>query len=407
FILYLDTYGNLIGFEAADDSSSSSVTKNYLYVKSVSPDAYDGFDDAEVKVKVQFTDGTWDTVYLNVTDEDTEEASVKIAGTTYDLRADTESTSYEADDIAAIKSAAQGKIFSYTVNSSGYYTLKSIGTKAEQYDYISVDDVSAVKLDSDTKYATSTTKLVLVEDGKTYTGYANFPDDEYDAPVLALYTNTSQTRLTYLYVFGDDASTVDDLVYAVYKGVGDSTSDGTYYEFYVAGSVASYLFDDDDYSSGDFTSYEAGWIEVGSDGYSDFYAYSDYKTTGEYDIDDDDSDETITYAAYKNDYFMYAGVVVSKSSDSIGVDVDGNGTEDFVFALADDYEKTRVKTGSSRSATAASEGDYVWVFTEDEAVSNSMSAEAVAVVAVNNEISGAVTYFTKIGVANYYLTTAE
>ncbi|MCC8079562.1 MAG: hypothetical protein LIO57_05850, partial [Oscillospiraceae bacterium] len=400
FILYLDTYGNLIGFEAADDSSSSAVTKNYLYVKSADADYYDSFDDAYVKIKAQFTDGTTAVVYLNVSNEDdSEKASVKIPVEQTDGTFKTETFYVIKDNLNNVIDAVAGKIFAYTVNSSGYYTLKSIGTKAEQYGYISVDDVSAVKLgdsstSTDTKYATSTTKLVLVDDGKTYTGYSNFPDDSYTTPVLAIYTNTSKTRLTYLYVFGDEVSTAEDLVYAMYKGVGDSTGDGTYYDFYVGGSVVSYLFDDDDYSNNSFTAYEAGWIEIGSDGYSDFYGYSEYSTeVGYYNIDSDETNESIYYATYKDDYYIYAGEVVTKSSDSIGVDINGDGDEDFVFALADDYEKTRVKTGSSRSATAASEGDYVWVFTEDEAVSNSMSAEAVAVIAVNSDITAAATYF--------------
>ncbi|MCD8100930.1 MAG: S-layer homology domain-containing protein [Oscillospiraceae bacterium] len=381
FVLYLDTYGNLIGFESADESSSSSVTKNYLYVKSASAEAYDGFDDAYVKVKVQFTDGTTDTVYLNVSNEDSDtKAKVTIEGSAMPLLDDD-----DADDIVA---AVKGKIFAYTVNSSGYYTLKSIGTKAEQYSYISVDDVTAVTLGSSTKYATSSTKLVLVDDAKTYSGYANFPDAEYDTPVLAIFTSTSQTRLTYIYVFGDDITTSDDLVYAMYKGTGDSVSDGTYYDFYVAGSVVSYLFDDDEYDSSDFTTYEAGWIEVNSDGYTDFYAASDYT----------DSSSGYSFINYSDDYFIYAGVVTTKASDSIEVDVDGDGEADYVFALADDYEKTRVKSTSSRSATAASEGDLVWVFTEDDAVDNSMSAEAVAVIAVNPDIAKAVTYFESIGV---------
>ncbi|MCC8079520.1 MAG: S-layer homology domain-containing protein [Oscillospiraceae bacterium] len=405
FILYLDTYGNIIGFEPADESASSSVTKNYLYVESLQASGYDGFDDAEVKVKASFTDGTTQTIYLKVSSAGKTTANVTIDGVEYALNGLSSSPLYYSTTVtdngdgtttttkaqaatSTGNTSVAGQFYAYTVNSDGYYTLKSIGSKAAQYSTITVTDKSAVTLGGATKYATSSTKLVLVDDQKTYTGYSNFADlTALTTPVLAIFTNSAQTRLSYIYVFGDDVTTADNLIYAMYKGAGDSTSDGYYYDFYVNGSVVSYLFED----SQSFDSYRAGWIEEKSDGYTTFTQY-----VGD-DYNANDTAQAYPYAQYDSDNYLYVGVVTSVSSESIAISLtDASTTEDYVFAIADDCETTRVKSGSSRSASSANEGDLVWIFTDDDAVANTMSAEAVAIIAINPDL--APTYFSTIGV---------
>ncbi|MCD8192905.1 MAG: S-layer homology domain-containing protein [Oscillospiraceae bacterium] len=396
YTIYVDTYGNMIGFEEADGSSSSSIsTKKYLYAESAKATGYDGFDDAEVKVKATFTDGTTSTIYLKMNDEDTDDAYVKIAGETIYI-----DSSYDDDPLYDNDGdLVAGHIYSYTENSSGYYTLNKLGSTADEYYGVIVDDVSAVKLYTSssgsrttTLYANSSTRLVLVDDQKVYTGYSNFPDEDYDQSytdmVLIIRASSGSTRLNYIYVFGDDVSSTDSLIYAMYTGSGDvqSTSNDTETaQFWVNGSKVTYEFDDGDIDS-DWYKFQAGWIEIGSDGLAEFTPF-----------DGTASDEYST--SYDKDNYMYFGYVTDKDSDSIDVDINGRS---YVFSFADDYEKTRLKSGGSGSSSSPSAGDYVWVFTEDPADSSSdYTSEAIAVIAIDEGNSNISSLLSNIGYTAY------
>ncbi|MCD8017402.1 MAG: S-layer homology domain-containing protein [Oscillospiraceae bacterium] len=388
YVLYLDTYNNMIGFEEADESDSSTVsTKNYLYVESAKATGYDGFDDAEVKVKATFTDGTTQTIYLKVNDADEDDAYVKIAGETIYI-----DSSYDDDPLYDNDGdLIAGYIYAYTENSSGYYTLNKLGSSAAEYYGVIVDDVSAVKLytnssctSTTTLYANSSTKLVLIDDQKVYTGYSNFPDKDYDNAdrVLVIKSSSGSTRLTYIYVFGDDVSATEDLIYAVYTGSGDvvSTSNDTETaQFWVDGSKVTYEFDDGDIDS-DWYKFQAGWIEIDSDGLATFTPY-DGTAGGVSQFENDD-------------YYLYFGLVTDKDSDSIDVTING---ETYVFSFSDDYQKTRLKAGGSGSSSAPSEGDYVWVFTEDYAEDNDNTAEAVSIWAIADGNSNVSSLISNVG----------
>ncbi|MCC8079834.1 MAG: S-layer homology domain-containing protein [Oscillospiraceae bacterium] len=388
FVVYVDTYGNMIGFEEADGSNSSSVSaKSYLYVESAKATAYDGFDDAEVKVKASFTDGTTQTIYLKVNDADDEGAYVKVgnndSNSTEQIYITTSAyggNNEESQLVFKDGSTVSGHIYSYTKNSSGYYTLNKLGNNASEYSGVVVDDVSAVTFNgpSATLYANSSTKLVLVDDQKIYTGYSNFPDEDFSSDadaVLAITASSGSTRLTYVYVFGDDVSSTDNLIYAMWNGTSDvayTENDTVTAVFWVNGSKVTYEFDNDDdlyNDSGELTRYEAGWIEIGSDGLAEFTPYSDKST-------------------YDKDNYLYVGTVTDKDGDTLTVNIGG---VTYYFTMADDCETTRIKSGNSGNSSSASTDDLVWVYTEDPAVAAtdasgnivSYSAEAVATLAID------------------------
>ncbi|MCD8374330.1 MAG: S-layer homology domain-containing protein [Oscillospiraceae bacterium] len=348
FTVYLDAQGNAAGYELTEDDASA--TQSYLLVTDSEASAYSALNGAAtVKVAVTFTDGTDDVIYLKVSDATKSSASVTIAGTKY--------TVADYDDEAIVPETA----YAYTVNSSGYYTLKALGSKANVASSVTTDsDTTAVKFDTGTLYATSSTKLVLVDDAKTYTGYTNFPNKTFDDnTVLYVTTAANGSRLSYIYVFGD-ATVSEELVYAMYKGDATTTSDGTEYNFWVNGSVQTYLFEDTISQS----KYNTGFINVDSDGYATFVPYSGNPTQ---------------YGS--QDSYVYCGTVTNVYTDSVYVDIDG---ETYVFAIADDCETTRISSSGNASSANPREDDTVYVFTEDLAEDNSNTAEAVALFAKAN-----------------------
>ena len=124
--------------------------------------------------------------------------------------------------------------YSYTVNTSGYYTLKELdadetGTAVG----ITTDgDTSAVKFTTSdsktvTRYANSSTELVYVDSGATYTGYTNFPSKSYDSDdgvsVLYVTSGANSTRLTNIYVVGTGSTSVD-VTFAMFAGPSEASS---------------------------------------------------------------------------------------------------------------------------------------------------------------------------------------
>ncbi|MCC8048815.1 MAG: S-layer homology domain-containing protein [Oscillospiraceae bacterium] len=154
-----------------------------------------------------------------------------------------------------------------------------------------------------------------------------------------------------------------------YTGSGDvqSTSNDTETaQFWVNGSKVTYEFDDGDIDS-DWYKFQGGWIEIGSDGLATFTPFD--------------------------------GTASDKDSDSIDIDINGR---QYVFSFADDYEKTRLKSGGSGSSSSPSAGDYVWVFTEDPADSSSdYTSEAIAVIAIDEDNSNISSLLSNIGYTAY------
>ena len=391
YTFYQDSYGNIIGAELYSGSASSG---NYLYLSDSYASYYSAlYGEAYVAAAVTFVDGTEDVIYLRVTNSTS-------ATSAYFYNPDLESTYYIRSGAASGTSSPvyddNNKIiayegygdvidagwYSYTVNSSGYYTLSELDTDVAgtATGVTTDDDTTAVKFDTDnnssvdkTLYANSSTELVLVDSGLVYTGYTNFPsadygtlDDPSDTDVSVLYVTNSGGRLTDIYVLGTGSTTVD-VTFAVYRSSVGTTADGSQYSFYVDGSYSTYLFA----SADSLTRYTSvGFLLEDSDGYYSFVDASNASTYG---------------------YDFTTGIVLDADDDFVEVWVDSNNddTQDsdevYYFALAEDAEVTRITGVSSASHGTAREGDTVYVFS-DELASGEYSAEAYAVFAVDEDL---------------------
>lgn len=391
YTFYQDSYGNIIGAELYSGSASSG---NYLYLSDSYASYYSAlYGEAYVAAAVTFVDGTEDVIYLRVTNSTS-------ATSAYFYNPDLESTYYIRSGAASGTSSPvyddNNKIiayegygdvidagwYSYTVNSSGYYTLSELDTDVvgTATGVTTDDDTTAVKFDTDnnssvdkTLYANSSTELVLVDSGLVYTGYTNFPsadygtlDDPSDTDVSVLYVTNSGGRLTDIYVLGTGSTTVD-VTFAVYRSSVGTTADGYQYSFYVDGSYSTYLFA----SADSLTRYTSvGFLLEDSDGYYSFVAASE-----------DSADD---YG-----YGFTTGIVLDADDDFVEVWVDSNNddTQDsdevYYFALADDYEATRINSSESLTGSRAQEGDTVYVFSTKV---SSGTAEAYAVFALDEDL---------------------
>lgn len=374
YTFYLDNSGNIIGMALY---SGSAASLNYLYVAEGNTNSYAAAysalsGEAYVAVAVTFVDGTSDVIYLRVNN------ATSSSATFYNPSVDDDSDEViGTQEITTGYGVIDAGWYSYTVNTSGYYTLKELdadetGTAVG----ITTDgDTSAVKFtDSDentvTRYANSSTELVYVDSGATYTGYTNFPSKSYDSDdgvsVLYVTSGANSTRLTNIYVVGTGSTSVD-VTFAMFAGLSGTTSDGYNYVFYVDGVSGTYLFDS---SLSGVSGYDVGFLVENSDGYYDFHKF-----------DGADND----YFASSSGYYVYTGVVTASESDYLVVDSDSDGDDDYNFALADSYEATRINASESLTSGRAQEGDKVYVFATEV---DDGAAEAYAVFAIDGDVAG-------------------
>ena len=381
YTFYQDSYGNIIGAELYSGSASSG---NYLYLSDSYASYYSAlYGEAYVAAAVTFVDGTEDVIYLRVTNSTSATSAYfynpALESNYYIVSGTGESGDTTKDDGESYYDGYGDVIadgwYSYTVNSSGYYTLKELDTSetGTATGVTTSDDTSAVYFTGPTatRYANSSTELVFVDSGATYTGYTNFPsadygtlDDPSDTDVSVLYVTNSGGRLTDIYVLGTGSTTVD-VTFAVYR-----SSVGYQYSFYVDGSYSTYLFA----SAESLTRYASvGFLLEDSDGYYSFVAATE-----------DSADD---YG-----YDFTTGIVLDADDDfvEVWVDLDKDGEEDtatevYYFALAEDAEVTRITGVSSVSHGTAREGDTVYVFS-DEYADSEYSAEAYAVFALDEDL---------------------
>lgn len=260
YTFYLDSYGYIIGAVMEEEAATSL---DYVYVSDSYGSAYGAIGgDAYVKAAVTFMDGTSGVVNVYVKN------AGKSTATYYDGSAWTKVSAVDGDD------AFNAGFYSYTKTSGGYYTLTDLnGTTAVAATAADINDSSAkvtfTKLagGTATKYATSSTKLVVLDAGVSYTGYSSFPDVEdlgLGDSYAVLYVLNSSGTLSGIYIYGDSdiGSTV---TFAYFYAYSYSTSDGYYYKLYVDGKAQLYLFSglQSGFSKGDVVS-----IETDSDGYS-------------------------------------------------------------------------------------------------------------------------------------------
>ncbi|MCD8373787.1 MAG: S-layer homology domain-containing protein, partial [Oscillospiraceae bacterium] len=415
WICYLDGQGNIIGFDSDEDSTSSATTRNYLLVEDSALNAYSALNGAaSARVAVTFTDGSESVINLRVTNSTDSDAYFTISGLGYgiadgDTAISTSTTSrfylsgFNSGDSTDGDAGIPEGIYSYSVNSSGYYTLTAIrggtyqnidtgayitatsssSTTAGTAVGVTVTDESSRVTFTDasgetTKYASSSTQLVLVDDARTYTGYTNFPDKTYDDNwVLYTLTSSGGTRLRAVYVF-DDASASAELTYALYNSYEGQTEDGYEYSFRVNGASVTYTFDSRISGASKFRT--AGFIDVDTDGTATFYSTDELNT----------SSVGSNGYYYDSDNYMYYGTVVDSGSDYIYVNFTGNTDSDgelvieAVFGIGSDAETTRITNSGGTSSSKPSDGDTVYVFLDEiPSDGTQITGEAVAVISVS------------------------
>lgn len=203
--LYLDSFGNIIGAKAASESAANL---NYLYVKASASEVYSVFSgNASVKIEADFADGTNKIVNLDVKDANKASPDAKFYNPSR-----VSGTVVGETPVTTDTDVIDEGFYSYTVDGDDFYTLKELDTAVTgTSDEMTITKNSA-KIDfggSDIFNANSSTKLVLVESGTTYTGYTKFPTDlktTSSDDVNILYIYKTGDILTTIYVFGETES---------------------------------------------------------------------------------------------------------------------------------------------------------------------------------------------------------
>lgn len=242
YTFFLDPYGYVIGSTVVEAGEGNAT---YVYLKAIDVTLGNDFDDGAVKAKLNFLDGTTKTVNLEVKNSKLTSGAEK-TWNVFSPKGD-EWINIKKEDKAEITIGDMGGagFYSYTVNSDGEYTLKSLGSYAHQVSYTTPTKAVAGAGVTPAYVANSSSKLVMIDNQKTYTGYRNFPTTDditkiEDKPALVVHSKNSSTIKT-LYVLSE-ASTKESVTYA-YATSADAAytnADGSFYEFYVDGEIKYY-----------------------------------------------------------------------------------------------------------------------------------------------------------------------
>lgn len=332
YTFYLDQMGNLVG--SVEIAAGANADK-YLYVNKTQADS--DIDGAWVKANVDFADGTSATIEL-VTKNTTPTAGgdktdcYKLNNNWYAI------TTKPAGE----NSVFANGFYSYTKDSDGYYTLKSIDTS-----YVVEGNNSdlAEILDGDTDVsnslrATTSTKLVLVDSDTTYTGYKNFPDSVKgdDLHILLIRSSKNSSNVSAIYIFNEDGAK-EAVTIAMYTGTTETRDGDDYAEFYIDGAkeFKKITSVDDDANSDKLTKYalyqldgeDAIAIANGDTEYDNSIYYNVVTGTvtkveeGSYfelDTDgDDEYDVTFDYGYDDDDLLVY-----DATNDGAAADLDKN-----------------------------------------------------------------------------------
>ena len=254
-----DANGYLLG-NVVDEAGEDTSTTSYIYVSD--SEYSSSLASKKAAVEVQYLDGTTDVVYLKLT---------KTNGEYYWSDCGTK-TKLESNN-GKIKGLDEG-FYRYSEDSNGYITLKTLTTStkpAAQALNVSKGEISVTssskKLNVDglskTLYLNSSTKLYVIDDDgdvTTVTGYSNIKGYESTAAsnVLVFYSGSIASSI---YVLGDKYTS--EATYALYTGDSYTSSDGTFYNFYVDGEEVGYMMDDA--LAEDLEDYSLYAIEVSSD----------------------------------------------------------------------------------------------------------------------------------------------
>lgn len=270
YTFYFDKNGTVIGSKVY---SAAATALNYAYLVAVDSKAASSSlltsSAAAMKVKLTYMDGTSEVLdYVIKTVASTTDAAYnaganRLVGDSYiTFTAADGTTSYAEVDSDMTDVLPLKAVYAYTKNSDGAvtlskdvtYTVNTVDTTAtalttDTDDITFNKGVASVDVNGTTKYASSSTKLVLLKSGAvtTYTGYASIPSNTYTvgSDVTAIVYVTTGNVITNVLVVGGSYSVTTFDAYGVYLGAGDVTSDGAYYNFFVNGEVKSYLLSDD------------------------------------------------------------------------------------------------------------------------------------------------------------------
>ena len=230
YTFYLDKQGNIIGSTEIEAGASAG---RYLFVDAIKVENDGRGFDYYVQARVTFTDGTEATIDLPTRERNGEYQFKDVNGEWEEI---------DDDNLSNYALKAE-EWYSYT-SSGSEYTLKEITS-----DYVSTATVKISSLLSgsasvgNSKTATSSTKLYLVESDLVYTGYRNFPDpedldayanDDSTVPVLYILSSRNGKTASEIYVM-NDGGTSESVDIAMYAGE-YYTSDDDYAYFYADGT---------------------------------------------------------------------------------------------------------------------------------------------------------------------------
>ncbi len=251
YTFYLDQNDYVIGSELYEEADADYSSYFYITGSEVSVNTLTG---TSVQIAVQYLDGTTDVLDLYVT-ESGNKYYYTLDGNRVEIA---ESNGQSISDLS-------NHFFRYSVNSSGYITLRSVDSSSQDaagWNSVGSDDVISTSTStralsvnssttlsgadsgdepSGTVYLNSSTTLHVIDDDgdvTTVTGYDNIKGySESGAAFLVFY---SGSVVSDIYVFGGTWSSTGN--YALYIG-SYTTSDETYYRFYQDGATVAYPAD--------------------------------------------------------------------------------------------------------------------------------------------------------------------
>ena len=303
--LALDSYGYVLGH---GDSTSSS---NYLYVIDVARTG--NLSSSGYEAAVFFSDGTYDEIDLRYVND---------------------------DSVSSVNDVPDGW-YSYTVNSSGRYTLESADTDDVDVDYdVDVSSGYARFVDDNRDFtATRSTVFVVFDeddyDYDVYTGYNDVPDVT-DAAVVSAINNSSGYAIAVVITLDEDSTatggggTSSDFILAYdYNGRSVDSDGNTYYSYdaFVNGVETDI----------DSTASLTVGVLYTDISYDDYGYIDDYEIVGSVDADDwqiiEDDYMAQYWSATNNPSITSSGSVVTIGADG-------------VYSLADDYDIYVVDVGT-------------------------------------------------------------
>ena len=252
YTFYLDQNGYVLGSEIYEEADADYSSYIYVDGSEVSRNALTG---TSAQISVQYLDGTTEILDLYVT-----ESSGKYYYTLNGVK-----TEIDEADGAELSDLEDGGFFRYSVNDSGYVSLRSLSSSSQdaagwvENDIDVESDTRALYIDSydgttddyttagfgDTPtssvYLNSSTNLYVIDDDEDVTlvsGYSDIKGYSDDGVAILMFYNGNVVED--IYVFGGSYSSKGN--YALYVGR-YTTSDETYYQFYQDGVTLEYTSD--------------------------------------------------------------------------------------------------------------------------------------------------------------------